>query len=166
MCEKLLPLLFFVRLFSFLLVGFGLRCVFVRSKIFRKKKINWVKIVLIASFTILLPATHFFPKHFAHSNAATRSITNQLQPGICLDVNNRNNRDTNANSPADLQQLTDNKNKKKLKDKCNLFVPCTSILQNSFDLDINKLLKVNTSEMITSSEFDQNLLKFTSLKTV
>ena len=158
--------MFFVRLFSFLSVGFGLRCVFVRSKIFRKKKINWLKTVLIASFTILLPAAHFFPKYFAQSNAATRSITNQLQLGICLDVGNRNNRDTNANSPADLQQLTDIKNKRKLKDKCNLFVPCTSILQNSFDLDINKVFKVNISVMITSSEFDQNLLKFTSLKTV
>ena len=81
-------------------------------------------------------------------------------------MDNRNNRDTNANSPADLQQLTDNKNKKKLKDKCNLFVTCTSILQNNFDLDINKLFKVNISVMITSSEFDQNLLKFTSLKAV
>ena len=55
MHEKLLPLLFFVRLFVFLLVGFGLICVFARSKSFRKK------IVLIASLTILLTCTPINP---------------------------------------------------------------------------------------------------------
>ena len=55
MHEKLLPLLFFVRLLVFLLVGFGLICVFLRSKSFRKK------IVLIASFTILLTCTPINP---------------------------------------------------------------------------------------------------------
>ena len=35
-CEKLVPLLFFVRLFVFLLVGFGLVYVFVPLKSFRK----------------------------------------------------------------------------------------------------------------------------------
>ena len=57
MHEKLLPLLFFVRLFVFLLVGFGLISVFVRSKCFCKKKMGWLEIVLIASFTILLACT-------------------------------------------------------------------------------------------------------------
>ena len=55
MHEKLLSLLFFVRLLVFLLVGFGLICVFLRSKSFRKK------IVLIASFTILLTCTPINP---------------------------------------------------------------------------------------------------------
>ena len=54
MRKKLLSLLFFVHLFVFLLVGFGLICVFVRSKSFHKKKQkkNWFEIVLMASFTI------------------------------------------------------------------------------------------------------------------
>ena len=38
MREKLLPLLFYVRLFVFLLVDLGLILFFVRSKSFRKKK--------------------------------------------------------------------------------------------------------------------------------
>ena len=53
MCETLLPLLFLL-LFVFLLNGFGLICVFIRSKSFREKKISWPKIVLIASFTYQL----------------------------------------------------------------------------------------------------------------
>ena len=39
------------------LVGFCLWCIFVHSKSFRKNKINRLKIVLIASFTILLTCT-------------------------------------------------------------------------------------------------------------
>ena len=37
-----------------LLVGFGLICVLVRSKSFRKKKIDWLEIVLIASYKLVL----------------------------------------------------------------------------------------------------------------
>ena len=55
MREKLFPLLFFVCFFVFLLVGFGLICVFARSKSFRKK------IVLIAPFTILMTCTPINP---------------------------------------------------------------------------------------------------------
>ena len=49
----MLLLLFFVHFFVILLVGFGLICVFVRSKSYRKK-INWLEIALKASSTILL----------------------------------------------------------------------------------------------------------------
>ena len=54
--RKPLPLLFFVRLFLvclFFLIGFGWFAFFSRSKSFLKK-INWLEIVLIVSFTILL----------------------------------------------------------------------------------------------------------------
>ena len=56
--EKLLPLLFFVHLFFwlFLLVSFELFCIFECSKSFRKKK-NWLEIVLITSFTMLVTCT-------------------------------------------------------------------------------------------------------------
>ena len=54
MRERLLPLLFFIRLFVFLLVGFGLICIFVGSKSFRIKQIDWLEIILIASYTLLL----------------------------------------------------------------------------------------------------------------
>ena len=50
--KKLLPLLFFVRLFLFCWFWFDLR--FLRSKSFCKKKVNGLKIVLITSNTILL----------------------------------------------------------------------------------------------------------------
>ena len=56
-----------------LLVGFGLICVFVRSKSIRKKKkkiINRPKVVLITSFTILLtctPINPFIKNLFVHT---------------------------------------------------------------------------------------------------
>ena len=47
--QKLLPLLLFVRLFLFLLVGFGWFAFLYAQDLFVKKT-NWLKIVLIASF--------------------------------------------------------------------------------------------------------------------
>ena len=50
-----------------LLVDFGLIYVFVRLKPFRKKRINWLEIVLITSFTILLtcpPSIHLSNLYF------------------------------------------------------------------------------------------------------
>ena len=46
MRKKMLPLLFFVRSLVFLLVGFGLICVFVRSKYFHKDKNRLARICL------------------------------------------------------------------------------------------------------------------------
>ena len=75
--EKFLPLLFFVRLFMFLLVGFGLICVFVCSKSFRNNnnnnnnnKISRLEIVLITSYTILLTCT---PLNLPMENVFVRS---------------------------------------------------------------------------------------------
>ena len=53
MLQKFLPLLFFVCLFVFLLVGFGLIYVFVRSKL-SLKKTDRLEIAFITSLTILL----------------------------------------------------------------------------------------------------------------
>ena len=56
-------------------VGFCLCRVFVRSKIFRKKKIKWFEIVLITPFTILLacsplipPIKNLFVHTYVHDN--------------------------------------------------------------------------------------------------
>ena len=70
--ENLLPLLFFVHLFLFLLVGSGLIYLFVHLKSFRKKIINWLEIVVITSFTILLILV------FSKPSTAEFIYTNQL----------------------------------------------------------------------------------------
>ena len=59
LCAKNCCLCYFLLACFCFLVGFGLICVFVRSKSFckKKKKKNWLEIILIASFTILLTCT-------------------------------------------------------------------------------------------------------------
>ena len=57
--EKIVAFVVFCSLNFVVLVGFDLICVFVRLKIFRKKAIKWLKIVLITSITILLIVTKF-----------------------------------------------------------------------------------------------------------
>ena len=52
-CKRLLPLLFFCSLLFILLI-FAFHVFFLRSNVFRKKGISWLKIVLITSNTILL----------------------------------------------------------------------------------------------------------------
>ena len=52
-CKRLLPLLFFCSLIFILLI-FAFHVFFLRSNVFRKKGISWLKIVLITSNTILL----------------------------------------------------------------------------------------------------------------
>ena len=78
--------LIFVRLLLFLLVGFGLIWVFVRSKSFLKKnkEINWLEIVLIASYTLLLTCTPINPpieNLFAH-------IYFHLRPSVRMSFEN------------------------------------------------------------------------------
>ena len=52
-CKRLLPLLLFCSLLFILLI-FAFHVFFLRSNVFRKKGISWLKIVLITSNTILL----------------------------------------------------------------------------------------------------------------
>ena len=86
--EKFLPLLFFVCLFMFLLVGFGLICVFVCSKSFRNNnnnnnnnKISRLEIVLITSYTILLTCT---PLNLPMENVFVRSYFSLWSAGESL----------------------------------------------------------------------------------
>ena len=59
--QKIVAFVVFCLLVFVLLVDFGLICVFVRLKSFRKKKINRLEIVPITSFTILLTSTPIKP---------------------------------------------------------------------------------------------------------
>ena len=56
-CKKMLPLLFSVPLFFFCKLIFACDVFYLRLKFFRKKKISWLEIVLITSYTILLQST-------------------------------------------------------------------------------------------------------------
>ena len=59
--QKIVAFVVFWSLNFVLLVGDNLICVFVRLKFFRKKRMNWLKIFFIISFTILLTGTPINP---------------------------------------------------------------------------------------------------------
>ena len=81
LCKKLLPLLFFVRLFVVLLVGFGWFTFLYAQNLLVKKKINWLKSVLIASYTILLLLSF---SHITYWNLANLSVC--VSPNLSIEV--------------------------------------------------------------------------------
>ena len=60
-CKKTVAMVVFCSVIFVFVGWFWFICVFVRSKSFCKKNINWLGIVLIASFTILLKSTPIKP---------------------------------------------------------------------------------------------------------